>query len=325
MHDTVNWGILGAAKFAREHMAPAMQLARGARLAALATRSPEKAAAFLSLAPDLRLHASYDAMLEDPALDAIYIPLPNTLHEAWTLKALAAGKHVLTEKPMAMAAEGFDPLIAARDASGLLAAEAYMIVHHPQWQRAKALYEEGAIGRLTHVTAAFSFDNRADTENIRNRPETGGGALRDIGVYTFGGPRFVTGCEPQELTCQITWENSVDVLSRVTADFGTFTYAGYVSTRMHPRQEVVFHGEAGVLTLATPFNAGVFGLAELHLDQGMRRTTERFPRDNHYVHQIEAFGRSIREGAAYPCSLEFSRGTQAMIDMAFASAGPPPQ
>ena len=171
----VNWGVLGASKFAREHMAPAIHAARGARLAALATSDPGKAVPFQDFCPDLRVHATYEALLADPGIEAVYIPLPHTLHVEWTLKALDAGKHVLCEKPIAMQAAEIDRLIEARDRTGLLAAEAYMIVHHPQWQRARQLVQEGAIGRIRHADCAFSYDNSADPGNIRNRPETGGG------------------------------------------------------------------------------------------------------------------------------------------------------
>jgi predicted dehydrogenase len=124
-------------------------------------------------------------------VDAVYVPLPNHMHVEWTLKCLAAGKHVLTEKPIALKAREIDQIIAARDRSGLLAAEAYMIVHHPQWQRAKEWFEAGEIGELVHADVAFSF-NLTDMGNIRMKPETGGGSLRDIGVYTFGSMRFVS-------------------------------------------------------------------------------------------------------------------------------------
>ena len=189
----LRWGILGAAKFAREHMGPAIHAARSAELVALATRDAARAAPFHAFCPHMAVHDSYDALLSDPEVDAVYIPLPNHMHVEWTLKALDAGKHVLCEKPMAMQASEFDALIAARDRSGCLAAEAYMIVHHPQWIRVREMIQGGAIGTVRHVTGAFSFDNRSDVGNIRNRAETGGGGLRDIGVYVFGSARYVLG------------------------------------------------------------------------------------------------------------------------------------
>ncbi len=321
MAEHIRWGILGAAKFARQHMAPAIHAARGAELAALATSSAEKAAPFAALAPGLRVFGSYDALLADPEIDAVYIPLPNHLHVDWTLKALAAGKHVLCEKPLALRAEEFDAVIAARDASGLVAAEAYMIVHHPQWLRARELVQGGALGDLVQVDGVFSYDNSADGGNIRNKPETGGGGIPDIGVYTYGSARFVTAEEPERITsADIGWNKGVDVWARVCADFPSFKYHAVTSMRMHPRQEMTFHGTQGVLRLTAPFNPGVFGQAELHLTRGMETEITRYPGVNHYVLQVENFGAAVRGESDYPCPLEFSRGTQRMIDAVFAAA-----
>ena len=315
----VRWGILGASKFAREFMGPALTLAAGGHVAALATSDPTKAAPFEAFAPGMRIHADYDALLSDPDVDAVYIPLPNHLHVEWSLKALRAGKHVLCEKPMAMQAGDYDRLIAARDAAGVLAAEAFMIVHHPQWQRTRQLLADGAIGRLRRIDGAYAFNNR-DAGNIRNRADTGGGGLRDIGVYVMGAARFATGLEPTDVHARIEWENGVDVYAAVSARFGDADYSVFTSIRMHPRQEMTFHGDAGVLRLPVPFAARVFGEARLELYRGAETITERWPAVNQYELQAAAFNRAVRTGEAYPCPLEFSRGTQAMIDAAFASA-----
>lgn len=321
MHKSVQWGILGAAKFARQFMGPAIHAASGARLAALATSDPAKAEPFQDFCPDLKVFDDYDALLASPEIEAVYIPLPNHLHVEWSLKALEAGKHVLCEKPMAMRADEFDALIQKRDQTGLLAAEAYMIVHHPQWQHVRDLIADGAIGDLVHVTGAFSFDNRADTGNIRNRAETGGGGLRDIGVYVIGSARFATGQEPDIVQSAIRWEDGIDTFTEIRAQFPGFTYSAYVSIRMHPHQEMVFHGERGLIRLTTPFNARVFGEARVELHRpGLEVLARRFPADDHYKLQVEAFCRSIRAGDDYPCPLEFSRGTQAMIDRVFDRA-----
>jgi predicted dehydrogenase len=322
---TIRWGVLGAANFAREQMAPAIHSAHGAELVALATGSPAKADGFKAFCPGLKVHASYEALLADPGIDAVYIPLPNHLHVDWTMKALDAGKHVLVEKPLAMKADEFDAVIAKRDATGLLCAEAYMIVHHPQWIRVRELVQSGAIGKVEHVDVAFSYDNRTDPGNIRNRPETGGGSLPDIGVYAYGCVRFVTGAEPDELDARITWENGVDVFAQVTGSMtgplGSFSYAAMTSMRLFPRQEVVIQGETGMIRVTAPFNAEVFAepVVEIHR-MGFVSTYERFPGARHYKLQVENFGRSIREGVPYPCPLEFSRGTQVMIDKVFAAA-----
>lgn len=328
MTTPIRWGVLGAANFAREQMARAIHAAEGAEFTALATSSADKAAGFTAFNPALRIHDSYDALLADPDIEAVYIPLPNHLHVEWTKKAMQAGKHVLTEKPIAMQASEIDELIAMRDATGLLAAEAYMIVHSAQWQRARQLYREGAIGKLIHVDGLFSYDNASDPGNVRNRPETGGGGIPDIGVYTYGCTRWLTGQEPVAIThADVEFENGVDVLARVSARFDGFTAHWVNSMRMHPLQEMTFIGDAGIIKLTAPFNANLYGPAvvELHRNtggdgKGESVTTERFAADAQYVNQVEAFGRTIREGADYAWTLEDARGTQALIDAVFAKA-----
>lgn len=321
----VRWGVLGAAKFAREYMAPAIHAAEGAELAALATSDAAKAEGFRAFCPGIAVHQSYEGLLADPSIDAVYVPLPNHMHVEWTLKTLAAGKHVLTEKPIALKAREIDQIIAARDRTGLLAAEAYMIVHHPQWQRAKEWVEAGEIGDLVHADVAFSF-NLTDAANIRNKPETGGGSLRDIGVYTFGCTRFVTGAEPVDISARVRRENGIDSFAQVAAIMegprGRFTYGSMTSMRMYNRQTATFQGTKGMIRLdGGPFNANVNDLAavELHRD-GNRVIRDRFPTANHYKLQVEAFGRTVRSGAPYPCPLEFVRGTQEMMDRVYEVA-----
>lgn len=319
MTDPIRWGILGASNFALKTMVPALHQARGSQVVALASRSPEKARPFSDVLPDLRVEESYDGLLAAPDIDAIYVPLPNHLHVDWTVKALEAGKHVLCEKPMAMEAPDFDRLIAARDTAGRLAAEGFMIVHHPQWRMARDILAEGRLGELGHVEVAFSFNN-PDPGNIRNRPGMGGGGLRDIGVYAFGCVRFATGKESQEVTARLRMEHDFDTVADVTAQFPGFSCHAFVSTRMAARQRVVFHGSAGWMELTAPFNAGTYDQAELTLETEMNaRVTHRFPTVNQYVLQAEAFHDSVRHGTAYPWPLERARGTQAMIDAAFAS------
>jgi Predicted dehydrogenases and related proteins len=321
MSKPLRFGVLGASDFALRHMARAIHEAEGAVFAALATSSEDKATPFRAFAPDIAVFTDYDAMLASDGIDAVYIPLPNHLHVDWSLKAMEAGKHVLCEKPIVMKAAEIDRLIAKRDETGLLCAEAFMIVHHPQWQRVRDLLAAGEIGRLERVEVGFSFDN-PDATNIRNRPETGGGALGDIGVYAFGCARFATGEEPVAIThAEITRENGVDVTAEVSARFPSFGYHGYVSMRMAPFQEARFHGRSGVIVVKTPFNAGVAGLAEIEITDGQgTRRVERFPTVRQYVMQVENFVRSATQGASYPWSLEDAKGTQAMIDAVFKAA-----
>lgn len=321
--EPVNWGILSAAKIAREWVAPAIHGSASGRIAAIASRTPGKAEALAAPFGNVRLLDDYDALLGDPAVDAVYIPLPNGDHVHWTKRALAAGKHVLCEKPIALHEGEIDALIEARDTSGRFAAEAFMVTHHPQWRRVREMLAKGAVGRLVHVDGAFSFCND-DPSNIRNMASQGGGALRDIGVYPCVTARFATDAEPTNIRAEIEWDRGIDATARVWADFPTFTMSFYVSMRMAQRQLMVFHGTEGVLTVETPFNAKLYGDDVLHLARGTTVTRERFPLVDHYTEQIEAFARTIREGAPYACPLEFSKGNQRMIDMIYAAAGPAP-
>jgi predicted dehydrogenase len=322
--DQVRWGILSAAKIAREWVCPGIHTSDRGVVAAVASRTPGKAEA-LAAPYGARTYTSYEALLDDPGIDAIYIPLPNGDHVEWTLKALDAGKHVLAEKPIALKAEEIDGLIAARDRTGKLAAEAFMVTHHPQWLRARDLVRGGAIGRLRQVQSGFTFMLR-DPTNIRNDASRGGGALRDIGVYPTVTTRFVTGAEPLAVThAEIDWDMGIDATARVLAAFPDFHLDFYVSMRMAPRQTMVFHGETGVLTVRAPFNAYAYADQQLELrDADGRITIERFGQDDQYRAQANAFNASVLDGADYGCTLEFSRGNQVMIDMIYAAAGPNP-
>ena len=309
------WGILGAAKFARQHMAPAIALAEGAELTAIATRSAEKANAFKAFNANLTVHNTYDALLHDPNIDAIYIPLPNDMHTPWAIKALEAGKAVLVEKPASLSVAELDQLITARDASKQMVAEAFMIVHHPQWTKMREIFESGQLGEMKRVSGVFTYDNSADPNNIRQQAKRGGGSVPDIGVYPYGAVRFVTGQEPLRLLSkQIEREAGVDVTTHICAAFDGFTFNASTSMRMMRWQAMEFHGTKAFACLTAPFNPGVYGEARLemhHLDG--RVECFRWPKENQYVLQIEAFQRAM-QGENYACPLEFSRGTQAMID-----------
>jgi predicted dehydrogenase len=323
--DRVRWGVLGAAKIAKEWVCPGIHTSARGVVAAVASRTPGKAEA-LAAPYGARVYPSYEALLADPEIDAIYIPLPNSEHVEWTEKTLKAGKHVLCEKPIALKADEIDRLIAARDASGKLAAEAFMVTHHAQWLRARELVRGGAVGRLRHVQCGFSFMLR-DPANIRNDASRGGGALRDIGVYPCVVTRFVTGAEPVAIThAEIDWDMGIDATARVMAAFPDFHLDFYVSMRMAARQIVAFHGEDAVVTVRAPFNAYAYAdqVVELREADG-RVVLERFGQAEQYRAQADAFNASVLDGAPYACPLEFSRGNQAMIDMIYAAAGPAPR
>lgn len=319
MTKPVGWGILGAARIAETALSPAIALARNAHLVALGTAHPAKAAAIAAQHPGLRLHDSYQAVLDDPEVEAVYIPLPNHLHVEWTERALRASKHVLCEKPIALNAAEIDGLIALRDETGLLAAEAFMVLHHPQWHHARDRIAAGDIGTLRHIEGAFTYNN-PDPANYRNQTGTGGGGLRDIGVYPTITARFASGAEPTRLRADIEFDGEIDTFARVWADFPGFTMSFYCGMRQSLRQEMVFHGTDGWLRLTAPFNTRSFGdtTVELRHNNGHIEIA-RFNAADQYVLMVEAFGTALRGGAAFGCPLEFSRGNQAMIDTIFAA------
>jgi len=264
------------------------------------------------------MHADYQSLIDDPAIDAAYIPLPNSRHVDWTLRALRAGKNVLCEKPIAMRADEIDGLIDERDRSGLLVAEAFMIVHHPQWQHVRNLLASGAIGQLRHVEGVFCFPVDPDADNIRNRAELGGGALRDLGVYVIGSTRLATGLEPETISSRMRRSANIDTFTHLIGRFPGFTFSAIVSVWMAPAQRMTFYGTGGSIDVAAPFTANLYGSTTVALRRsGADEEVCRFDWVRQYERQVEAFNRSVLEGATYPCPLEFSRGTQAVVDRAF--------
>lgn len=319
--DHIRWGILGASGFARKTMAPALNEARRSRLVAIATRDPAKAAPFAAIAPGLRVHQDYDALLADPDIDAVYIPLPNALHVDWSIRAAEAGKAVLCEKPIALHASDFDRLIAARDATGHLIAEAWMPAHHPQWAKVRALIAGGALGRLHTVSGAFTY-GLTDPANIRLSADLAGGALRDIGVYPIGAFRFATGLDPVPVWADAVVEQGVDTSVWVQARAGDLRFNFHVSMRTTRYQSMLFEGDAGRLTVAAPFNAGQYGQADLILTRdGQPTEIFAFPDARQYAAQVEAVAATLLDRADFPYPLETARGTQTMIDAVFDRLG----
>ncbi len=318
MTDHLTWGILGTARFALGTMAPAIHAARRSHLKSIATRSPGRASPFTELFPRITVEASYEAILNDLEIDAVYIPLPNALHTEWSIKAAEAGKHVLCEKPIGLSTGDIDRLIATRDATGKLIAEAWMPAHHPQWARARDLLQSGAIGTLKTVTGSFSFGG-LDPSNIRLSQEMGGGALYDIGVYPIGGFRFATGLEPAPAHIDWILENGVDTSAWIVMRADDVRFNFHLSMRMTKHQHMSFHGTDGTMTLTTPFNAHYWGEGQIHLTKPETEVQViRFPQVDQYVMQVENVAAHALDGAPFANPLEFTRGTQSALDAIFA-------
>ncbi|MFO1320128.1 MAG: Gfo/Idh/MocA family oxidoreductase [Burkholderiales bacterium] len=319
----LRWGILGNARIAREQVIPAIRVSRNGSVEALASRDAAAAR------PAIERHAiptvfdSYEALLTAPDVDALYIPLPNSLHVEWMERALLAGKHVLCEKPLAMHADEIAPLIAARDRTGRVAGEAFMVAHHPQWALVRQWIDEGRIGALRVVDGAFTYFNR-HPDNIRNRADLGGGALRDIGVYPVVTTRLATGREPVDAQAVLDRDPvfRTDRLAVCRVDFGDFVLSFYCGTQASLRQQMVFHGETGFITLSAPFNAGVYDVAKvtLHANDGASIEERRLTRPNQYQLMVENFADAVAGAAPLAFPLESSLANQRVIDRLFESA-----
>lgn len=233
----VRFGILGTANIARRALAPALQRCKNAELVAVASRSEEKARSFAAECGIPRAHSSYQALLDDPEVDAVYIPLPNSLHLEWSIKAAQAKKHVLCEKPLALSEAQCLEMAAAAGEQGVKLMEAFMYRFHPRSIEVLARVREGAIGRLALIQASFSFALRS-RENIRLQPELGGGSLMDVGCYCVNLARTLAGQEPSGVQAQADWGASgVDERLVGTLVFPSGAYAQFDSSLVLPRRE----------------------------------------------------------------------------------------
>ncbi|MGR3289602.1 MAG: Gfo/Idh/MocA family protein [Paracoccaceae bacterium] len=319
------WGILSTAGIARSAMIPGIDLSRNGVVSAIASRDTNKAKALAEQVGAPYHFGSYVDMLASDTIDAVYIPLPTSHHVDWSLKAAAAGKHVLCEKPIALQAEGIDRLIAARDQHGVTIAEAFMVYYHPQWHKVRDLIQDGAIGNLRHISGAFTYYN-TDPNNMRNILELGGGALPDIGVYPTVTSRMVTGCEPSNVRAKIirSPEFGTDIYADVSMDLGHCSMTYYVSTQMAQRQSMVFHGDKGWIDVKAPFNAGIYDSDTVVLQDQHRNVSQvfHFPGVNQYCLQAEAFADAAMGKGADIFTLENSRGNQLAVDAVYAAAEP---
>jgi len=321
----VRWGILGASMFATRRMVPAMQRGRDLTVAALASRSKDKAE---KAARDLnipRAYGSYEELLADPEIDAIYNPLPNHLHVPWTAKAAEAGKHVLCEKPISRTVAEAKTLLAVRERTGVKIGEAFMIRSYTQWLRVGELLRSGRIGQLRSVVGFFSYFNN-DPANIRSRVEWGGGGLLDIGCYCIQAARYGFRQEPRRVVGLIERDPQlkVDRLTSAMLDFDGGQAIFTCSTQLVPHQRVQFFGTTGRIEMEIPFNAPKDRPTRIFIDEtgellGSGIKVEEFPIADQYTMQGDAFSRAVLEGGEVPVPLEEAIANMAVIEAIFRS------
>lgn len=319
----LKFGILSTAKIGREHLIPAIQQADNAQLVGIASRDQNKAAKMAERFNVPHAFGSYEAMLESPEIEAVYIPLPTAQHVEWSLKAIQAGKHVLVEKPLALKSSDITKLIKARDKAGVVVSEAFMVTYHPQWLKVQELLKKKAIGTLRRIESSFTYYN-IDAKNMRNIPELGGGALPDVGVYPTVCARFATGLEPTSALAQVEFDPTfkTDRYANVQLQLGDVDMSFYVSTQMANRQTMVFHGDKGFIELSAPFNSNLYEGDEVRLHNTGHNETQvfRYTGLNQYRFEVEAFARAVagKKRQAY-FTLEESVLNQKVIDAIYKS------
>jgi len=315
--DRVRWGVLGTARIATVLVIPALQGAAHAEVTAIASRRLERAEAAARSLGVARAYGSYDDLLADPEIDAVYIPLPNDLHVAWSLRALEAGKHVLCEKPIGLTSSEAETLLnGARRFPHLKIMEAFMYRFHPQWQRARDMVAGGAVGELRTIQSFFSYSN-TDPSNIRNQPEHGGGGLMDIGCYNISYSRFIFGQEPVRVFGIV--ENDpvfrTDRLVSGVLDFGTSGTATFTcSTQLVSYQRVNIFGTSGRIEIEIPVNAPSDRPCRIWYEHDSRTDEIVFETCNQYTLQGEAFSLAVMGDASVTTPLDDAVANMRIIE-----------
>jgi predicted dehydrogenase len=322
----VRWGVMSTAKIAREKVIPATQASETGVVTAIASRDPSHAHAVASQLGISKAFGSYDELLRDPDVDAVYIPLPNHLHVPWSLRTIAAGKHVLCEKPIGLSVAEAEQLAdAAAACPRLKVMEAFMYRFHPQWQTARRLVREGRIGEPRTIHADFSYFND-DPQNIRNKPEMGGGALMDIGCYPISLSRFIFDCEPVRVLGHIGRDpvTQVDRLTSAVLEFPAGTSTFTCGTQIAPYQRVNIFGTSGRIEIEVPFSAPPNRPCRMWLrTRGQADVkVEELTLDvcNQYTLQADAFGRAILADRPVPTPLADAVANMRVIERVFGSA-----
>jgi len=327
MSGTVRWGILSTADIGVRKVIPGIRKAARCEVVAIASRDGEQARAVADQLGIPSAHASYEALLADPGVDAVYIPLPNHMHMDWTIAALRAGKHVLCEKPLAMTADDAQRMVDVAHETGLHLMEAFMYRQHPSWVAAMDLVESGRIGTLTAVQSWFSYYND-DATNIRNIVEYGGGALFDIGCYTINLSRMVFGGEPLHIQASVRRDRAtgVDALVSAILDFDGGIASFTCAIRSESDQRVHIYGTKGRISIDIPFNIPPDRPTRIRLTAGgdppvaPDTTVLEFPTTDPYTAEVERFVSAVLDGGPTPVPPEDAVANLRVIDAIFAIA-----
>lgn len=318
----VRWGQLSTANIGLKKVLPGMMRSEHCEITAIASRDLDRARAAAQTLGIPKAYGSYEELLADPEIDAIYNPLPNHLHVPWSIKALEAGKHVLCEKPIARTAAEAQTLVdAARRYPRLKVMEAFMYRHHPQWQRAKDLVEEGAVGELRTIQSFFSY-RLVDPTNVRNQADIGGGGLLDIGCYNVSLSRFLFGEEPLRVVSVLDFdpEMKIDRLASGIIDFGRGSSVFTCATQLSGHQRVTVVGTEGRIEIEIPFNAPPDRPCKMWRARAGATEEISIPATDQYGRQGDSMALAILNDTPVPTPLEDAVANMRVIDALFASA-----
>lgn len=315
-------GILSTANIGMKKVTPAMQRGQHTEVVAIASRTQARADAAAKQLGIPAAHGSYEALLADPNVDAIYNPLPNHGHVPWSIRAIQAGKHVLCEKPIALtSAEAGALIAAAKQHPRIKVMEAFMYRHHPQWIRAKQIVAEGGIGALRTVHSFFSYYN-ADPANVRNQAEIGGGGLMDIGCYNISLSRFLFAAEPARVVGLVEFDPTfkTDRLASGMLDFGAGTATFTCSTQLASYQRVNIYGTEGRIEIEIPFNAPPDKPCRIWHQRGADVKEIAFPICDQYTLQGDAFALAVLNDTPVPTPLEDALANMRVLERVLQSA-----
>jgi predicted dehydrogenase len=312
----VRWGVLSTADIGVSKVLPAMKQGEYCEMVGIASRNPEKARAVADQLGFAKAYGSYEELLADPEIEAVYIPLPNHLHVPWSIKALEAGKHVLCEKPIGLSSEEAQELLdESKKHPDLKIMEAFMYRHHPQWQRARQLVQEGAIGELRTIQSLFAYYND-DPNNIRNMADIGGGGLMDIGCYCISLSRFIFDAEPQRVVGIVEYDPmfKTDRLASGMMDFGVGTSTWTCSTQLNDYQRVNIVGTEGRVEIEIPFNAPPDRPCKMWHQRGEELEEILFDVVDQYTIQGDLFSLAVLNDTEVPTPLEDAVANMKVIE-----------
>ncbi|MFN0112659.1 MAG: Gfo/Idh/MocA family protein [Blastocatellia bacterium] len=318
----IRWGVLSTSKFAQNKIIPAVKHCQHAEITAIASRDLSNAQEAAERFGFPKAYGTYEELLTDAEIDAIYNPMPNHMHVDWSVKALEAGKHVLCEKPIGLSsAEGQRLVDAAKQHPQLKVMEAFMYRLHPQWQRAKQLVDEGKIGQLRTIQSFFSYFN-TDASNIRNKAGIGGGGMMDIGCYNVSLSRFIFNAEPKRVfgIAEFDPQFQTDRLASGVLDFGNGTATFTCSTQLTPYQRVNIFGTEGRVEIEIPFNAPPDKPCRMWHQQDDKIEEIVFDICDQYTIEFDQFSLAVLNDTAVPTSLEDAVANMKVIEAVFESS-----